>query len=200
VCRAEECNLGNLITDAMRAYAKADIAITNGGGIRANVPVDAKDIPADLNLASPLTLTVGDVLTVFPFGNLVSTFDLKGSDVVAALENGVSQVEGGAGRFPQVSGLRFSWDGSKEAGKRIVSVEVLGKDGKFAPIDPGTTYKVVSNDFMRRGGDGYTVFQDKAINPYDAGAPLDVVMEDYIKANAPIKPIVEGRITRVDKK
>lgn len=197
ICRSQECNLGNLITDAMRAYSKAQIAITNGGGIRSNVPVGV-EIPADLKLAEVLKVTQGDVLTVLPFGNLVSTFELKGSDVVAALENGVSQVESGAGRFPQVSGIRFSWDGSKEAGKRIVSVEVLGADGSYSAIDPNATYSLVSNDFMRRGGDGYSVFKDNSTNAYDGGSPLDVVLGDYIKANSPINPEVEGRITRVD--
>ncbi len=197
ICRSQECNLGNLITDAMRAYSKAQIAITNGGGIRSNVPVGV-EIPADLKLAEVLKVTQGDVLTVLPFGNLVSTFELKGSDVVAALENGVSQVESGAGRFPQVSGIRFSWDGSKEAGKRIVSVEVLGADGSYSAIDPNATYSLVSNDFMRRGGDGYSVFKDNSTNAYDGGSPLDIVLGDYIKANSPINPEVEGRITRVD--
>lgn len=197
VCRVAECNLGNLITDAMRAYSGAQIAITNGGGIRSNVPVGT-DTPADLALPSPYTITMGDVLTVLPFGNLVSTFELTGADVIAALENGVSQVENGAGRFPQVSGLRYTWDGSKDAGSRIVSVEVLGENGEYTAIDPAATYSVVSNDFMRRGGDGYSVLRDNAINPYDGGSPLDVVVADYIKANAPIAPAVEGRITRVD--
>lgn len=197
VCRAEECNLGNLITDAMRAYSGAQIAITNGGGIRSNVPVGA-DIPADLTLPEVYNVTLGDVLTVLPFGNTVATFELKGSDVIAALENGVSQVENGAGRFPQVSGIRFSWDGSKEAGSRIVSVEVLGENGEYAPLDPEATYTLASNDFMRRGGDGYSVFGENAINPYDGGSPLDVVLADYIKANSPINPQVEGRVTRVD--
>ncbi len=197
VCRVQECNLGNLITDAMREYSHAQIAITNGGGIRSNVPVGA-DTPDDVTLAEPQKINLGDVLTVLPFGNLVSTFSLTGADVVAALENGVSQVEAGAGRFPQVSGIRFSWDGSQEPGKRIVSVEVQGEDGTYSPIDPAATYTLVSNDFMRRGGDGYSVFQDNAINPYDAGSPLDVVLEDYIKAHTPINPQIEGRITRVD--
>lgn len=197
VCRVAECNLGNLITDAMRAYSGAQIAITNGGGIRSNVPV-VSEIPADLNFAENYEVTLGDVLTVLPFGNLVSTFDLKGADVIAALENGVSQVENGAGRFPQVSGLRYSWDGSKPAGERIVSVEVLGEDGSYTAIDPEATYSVVSNDFMRAGGDGYTTFDENAIDPYDFGSPLDVVLADYIKLNSPIAPAVEGRVTRVD--
>ncbi len=197
VCRVAECNLGNLITDAMRDETGAQIAITNGGGIRSNVPV-GEDVPDDLSLAQPMQVTLGDVLTVFPFGNLTSTFKLKGSDVVAALENGVSQVEAGAGRFPQVSGLRFSWDGSKDPGSRIVSVEVEGADGTYALIDPDTIYTVASNDFMRRGGDEYTVFDTNGIDPYDFGKPLDQVMADYIANHSPIAPMVEGRITRVD--
>lgn len=196
VCRVEECNLGNLITDAMRAETGAQIAITNGGGIRANIP--EAETPEDVALSTPEEVTLGEVLTVLPFGNLVSTFELSGADVVAALENGVSQVETGAGRFPQVSGLRYSWDGSKEAGSRIVSVEVLNADGEYEPLDPEATYTVVSNDFMRQGGDGYTMFEENAVNPYDFGRPLDQVVADYITANSPVNPEIEGRITRVD--
>src|SRR5687767_13080314 len=117
----------------MREETGAQIAITNGGGIRANIP--DSDTPEDVALDEPRIVTLGEVLTVLPFGNLVSTFELKGADVVAALENGVSLVEEGSGRFPQVSGIRFTWDGSQPAGSRIVSVEVQGEDGQFAPID-----------------------------------------------------------------
>jgi 5'-nucleotidase len=192
VCRAMECNLGNLITDAMRAETGAQIAITNGGGIRANIP-DAPT-PEDVALAAPEEVTLGEVLTVLPFGNLVSTFELPGADVIAALENGVSLIEEGAGRFPQVSGLRYTFDPSQPAGSRIVSVEVEGESGEYAPIDPEATYTIVSNDFMRGGGDGYTVFAENAINPYDFGRPLDQVVADYITANSPVAPAIEGRI------
>lgn len=197
VCRAGECNLGNLITDAMRAETGAQIAITNGGGIRSNVPV-GEDTPEDLALAAPLTVTLGDVLTVLPFGNLTATLSLTGADVVAALENGVSLVENGAGRFPQVSGIRYNWDGSLVAGSRIVSVEVLGEDGTYSPLDLQAVYTVATNDFMRRGGDEYTIFSTNAINAYDFGKPLDQVLAEYITANSPVASIVEGRIIRVD--
>lgn len=197
VCRVAECNLGNLITDAMRAETGAQIAIENGGGIRSNIPV-GEATPEETALGEPLTITLGDVLTVLPFGNLTSTFSLTGADVITALENGVSQVEGGAGRFPQVSGIRFSWDGSLEPGSRIVSVEVEQEDGSYAPIDMEEVYLVASNDFMRRGGDEYTIFEINAIDPYDFGKPLDQVLAEYLMANSPIAPVVEGRITRVD--
>ncbi len=194
VCRAAECNLGNLITDALRWHSGAQIAITNGGGIRSNIPV-TPEIPADLALAEPYTVTLGDVLTVLPFGNLVATLQLNGADIIAALENGLSQIENGAGRFPQVSGLHYTYDPAAEPGSRIVSVEVEGEDGSYAPLDEATVYTVVTNDFMRRGGDGYTVLAENAINPYDFGTPMDQVVADYIVAFAPINPQVEGRIT-----
>jgi 5'-nucleotidase len=193
VCRARECNLGNLITDAMRVETGAQIAITNGGGIRSNVPV-GEDTPEDVTLAEPYTVTLGDVLTVLPFGNLVSTFELTGADIVASIEHGISRRADGAGQFPQVSGLRYTFDPAAEVGSQVVSVEVENEDGTYSPIDPAATYTVVSNDFMRRGGDGYELFANNAINPYDFGRPLDQVVADYIAANSPVTADVEGRI------
>lgn len=185
VCRVEECNLGNLITDALRMQTGADIALQNGGGIRADIAQGE--------------VTLGDVLTVLPFGNLTSTLELEGADVVAALENGVSQVEEVAGRFPQVSGLRYTWDGSQPAGSRIVSVEVLNSEtGEYEPLDPAAVYSVATNDYMRTGGDGYSVLAENAIDPYDYGTPLDEIVATYITENNPVAPEVEGRITRVD--
>jgi len=193
VCRVEECLLGNLITDAMRAETGAQLAITNGGGIRADI--DEGEI------------TLGEVLTVLPFGNLTATFELTGADVVAALENGVSGIrvdggnvvrDGAGGRFPQVSGLRYSFDPNLEAGSRIVSVEVQNEAGEWVAIDPAATYTVASNDFMRQGGDGYSVFQNNAMNAYDFGKPLDQVLAEYLAANTPVAPTIEGRITIVN--
>lgn len=189
-CRFGECTMGNLIADAVMWKTEGEgvqIVILNGGGIRASIP--AGDV------------TVGDVLTVLPFGNLISTFELTGAQVVEALENGVSRAENseneGTGRFPQVAGLRYSWDATQPVGSRIVSVEVLGEDGSYSPIDPDQTYKVASNDFMRTGGDGYEVFVNAA-NAYDFGPSLDLAVQDYIAANSPVAPELEGRITQVE--
>jgi 5'-nucleotidase len=189
-----------LIADAIRASDETvQIVIMNGGGIRSNIPA-AAEMPADLNYAAPQDVTLGDVLTAFPFRNRISTFDLTGADVIAALENGVSRVDSdsGTGRFPQVSGVRFSYDASQEVGSRVQSVEVLGENGEYAPIDPAATYRVASNDFMRQGGDEYIVFRDSGANAFDAGPELEVVLAEYITANSPITPEIEGRITRID--
>ena len=181
VCRFEECNLGNLITDAMRAETGAQVALENGGGIRASI--EKGDV------------TLGDVLTVLPFGNLVSTLSLSGKDLLATLENGASQMETGAGRFLQVSGLRYTVDPSRAVGSRISKVEVLDAEGTYQPLNPTEIYTVATNDFMRSGGDGYTIMAEKGIDAYDFGRPLDQVLADYMKANEPVKIGIEDRIT-----
>lgn len=193
VCRVEECNLGNLIADALRAETGAQIAFMNGGGIRASI--EAGDI------------TLGQVLTVHPFGNTTATFELTGADVIAALENSVSQLavvdgaisrEGLAGRFLQVSGIRVTYDITLEAGSRVVSVEILGEDGNYSPIDPAATYTIAANNFIRTGGDGFTVLAENAINPYDFGRIDYEVTRDYMVSMAPINAAVEGRIIYVN--
>jgi 5'-nucleotidase / UDP-sugar diphosphatase len=184
VCRAMECSMGNLVADAILDRVKdqgIQIAIQNGGGLRASI--DAGEV------------TMGEVLTVLPFQNTLATFRLKGSDVVAALENGVSQIEEGAGRFPQVAGLKYTFDAAAEAGSRVSNVMVGADDGSFAPIDPEATYGVVSNNFMRGGGDGYSVFASNGMDAYDYGPGLEQVVADYVAANSPYKPYTDGRIT-----
>lgn len=183
LCRAQECPMGNLVADAMLDRVKdqgVQIAIQNGGGLRASI--DAGEI------------TMGEVLTVLPFQNTLATFQLKGSDVVAALENGVSQVEEGKGRFPQVSGLQYSFDASQPAGERVSDVMVM-IDGAFAPIEADKVYGVVSNNYMRSGGDGYDVFQTGGMNAYDYGPGLEAVVADFLAANLPYQPYTDGRIT-----
>ena len=185
-CRAVECEMGNLVAEAMLDRVKdqgVTIAIQNGGGLRASI--DAGEI------------TMGEVLTVLPFQNTLATFDLKGADIVAALENGVSQVEEGAGRFPQVAGLRYVWDPAGEPGNRIRTVEVM-EGGAWTQIDLEKVYGVVSNDFMRRGGDGYRVFASGGMNAYDYGPGLEMVVAEFLAANAPYTPFVDGRITKAE--
>jgi 5'-nucleotidase len=177
VCRAMECTMGNLIADAMLARVKdqgIQVAIQNGGGIRASI--DAGEV------------TMGEVLTVLPFQNTLSTFEVTGEVLVAALENGVSQVEEGAGRFPQVAGMTYAFDGAAAAGSRISDVMVGG-----APIDPAATYGVVSNNYVRNGGDGYDMFKTAA-NAYDFGPDVADVTAKYLAENAPYKPYTDGRI------
>ncbi len=184
-CRQQECSMGNLVADAMLDRVKGQgitIAISNGGGLRASID------------AGPVTM--GEVLTVLPFQNTIATFELKGEDIKAALENGVSQVEEGGGRFPQVAGLKFTFDRSKPAGSRITEVSVKEGDG-FAPLDPAKAYMIVSNNYLRGGGDGYSVFTQKGAKAYDYGPSLEDTVADYLAAHRPYKPYTDGRITGV---
>ena len=178
-CRAVECAMGNIIADAMLDRVKdqgIEIALANGGGIRASI--DAGDV------------TMGEVLTVLPFQNTLSTFQVSGATILEALENGVSQHEEGAGRFLQVAGMKYTFDVSMPAGERISDVMVGD-----APIDPAKIYGVVSNNFVRNGGDGFVMFRDAA-NAYDFGPDLADVTAEYMAQMGPVTPMLDGRITQ----
>ncbi len=184
-CRVEVCEMGVLVADAMLDRMRdqgISVAIQNGGGLRASI--DAGEI------------TMGEVLTVLPFQNTLATFQLTGADLTAALENGVSRVEGVAGRFAQVAGLKYAWNPEAKAGSRIVSVEIVGVDGSTSPLDPAATYGVVSNNYLRSGGDGYEVFKAKAQNAYDYGPNLEQVVAEYLKSKGIYTPYKDDRITR----
>ena len=184
ICRVQECEMGNLVAEAMLDRVKdqgISIAFANSGGLRASID------------AGPITM--GEVLTVLPFQNVISTFTLTGADVIAALENGVSQVEEVKGRFAQVAGLRYTYtlDAAPNAG-RVSKVEVLGAKG-WAPIDPDAEYGVVSNDFLRGGGDGYAIFRDNAKDAYDFGPGVEDVVAEYLISGGVYQPMTDGRIT-----
>jgi 5'-nucleotidase len=183
-CRTGECALGNLIADIMlwrTAGEGSEIAIANGGGIRAGLPAGA--------------VTRGDVLQVLPFGNTLATFGLHGRDLLRALEHGLTR--NGSGAFPQVAGLSYSWDATRPAGERLGRVTVRGADGIFAPLDEARIYRLVSNNFLRRGGDGYDVLRDHAIDAYDFGPVLADAAIAYLGEHAPIAPRLEGRIKQL---
>jgi 5'-nucleotidase / UDP-sugar diphosphatase len=181
--RAAESNFGNLIADAIREGVGADVALMNGGGIR-----------GDRTYPAGTVLTREDVLGELPFGNITVLVELSGADLLAALENGVSQVEDVAGRFPQVSGMTFAYDPSKAAGSRVVRVEVGG-----VPLDLGRMYKVATNDYVYSGGDGYIALsKGKALIDASGGTLMASMLMDYITEKGEIAPQVEGRITRLD--
>ncbi|UWR81464.1 5'-nucleotidase/apyrase family protein [Phaeobacter inhibens] len=184
-CRVQECQMGNLVADAMLDRVKdqgVSIAIANSGGIRASL--------------EPGEVTMGEVLTVLPFQNTLSTFEITGEEVIAALENGVSQVEEIKGRFPQVAGLKFTWDPTIAPNEGRIQDVMVGEGDSFAPIDPAKTYVVVTNNYVRNGGDGYKVFAGDDKNAYDFGPDLADVMAEYLVENSPYKPYTDGRISQ----
>ena len=179
ITRSQESTMGNLITDAMRQSLKTDLAIINGGGIRANIlrPAGSK-------------LTRGDIFAELPFGNVAIVIEMTGASILKALEAAVSQVESGAGRFPQVSGIKFGYAPSAPAGQRLREVEVNG-----TPIDPARSYRVATTDYLLRGGDGSDEFQKGKliIKPAD-GQLLAPLVTDYVASIRTLSPRIEGRI------
>lgn len=177
--RTREAAIGNLIADAMRASTKADVAITNGGGIRSG-----KVYPPGS------TITRRDVLAELPFDNRIVVLEVPGADIRAAIENGLSQLPNAGGRFPQVSGMTVVADISRPPGKRVTAIRIGGK-----PLDAKRVYTLATNDFMSRGGDGYTMFVNDARLLPDPDGPLlanDVMV--YVRKLGTVKTGVEGRI------
>lgn len=173
--RTGETTLGNLITDAMLAgVADADVAFANGGGIRASIA--AGDV------------TFGDVVTAFPFTNTLAVIEVTGAELMAALEHGVDLFPGEAGHFPHVSGMTYKFDAGKPVGERIVEVIIKGE-----ALETDKTYKLVTNDFMAAGGDGYEMFKGKTF--IAEGGLLSDVLIAYFIEKGEVNPVVEGRVT-----
>jgi 5'-nucleotidase/UDP-sugar diphosphatase len=177
--RTGEAAIGNLIADAMRASAKADVALMNGGGIRGE-----KVYPPGA------TLTRRDVLAELPFSNRVVTIELSGRDIRRALENALSALPDASGRFPQVSGMTVEADRSRPAGSRVTAIKVGG-----SPLDDNKTYRLATNDYLSRGGDDYTMFRDASRVLPDDDSPLLVneVMA-YARKLGTLRTGIESRV------
>ena len=183
--RTGETNLSNFIADAFRQATNADIGFSNGGGMRAN-----KVFPVG-------QLTKRDVLSMLPFENPVTKIEITGAVLKAALENGVSQVveESESGRFPQVSGVQFEYDGRKPVGSRVVKVTVNGQ-----PLNEKKTYTMASTGYIADGGDGYVMFKSgKRLIAHESASLDALIVTNAIQAAGEIAPQVEGRIKRLDK-
>ena len=182
VVRGEESAMGNLIADALRDSTGADVAIANGGGIRADRTYDAGTM-----------LTRKDIMSELPFGNSTVVTELTGAQILAAIENGVSQVEKGAGRFPQVSGMSYVYDPSAPAGSRVASLMVGDSE-----IDQNAVYSLATNDYILGGGDGYSSLGggNVLVNAGDGNLMANDVI-DYIIKSGGVSAAVEGRIKKV---
>jgi 5'-nucleotidase len=182
--RVRETNLGNLICDAMLWKTKGfdtTLAIQNGGGIRASIPQGM--------------ITMGQVLEVLPYGNQITILSLSGEDVWAALENGVSQVAEGSGRFPHVGGMRYAFDPAAEPGARVTAVDVWDVATEtYIPLDPAIIYQLATNNFIANGGDDFITFAE-AMDRYETGWLLSDTFAEFLDIFAPVKPVIEGRIT-----
>jgi 2',3'-cyclic-nucleotide 2'-phosphodiesterase (5'-nucleotidase family) len=210
--RTCESLIGDVVTDSMRTTYESigvEFAITNSGGIRADLTCPTTDdtsdfCPATLYPFAPdsFPITRGKVLDVLPFGNVVVTVQITGAELKAMLENGVSTMPTVNGRFPQVSGLCFTYDIALPAGSRVTGAVLAAADGTCTatPIDltSAQSYLIAQNDFMANGGDGYANVYGRSTTQ----GIMDQVLADYIVANTPLDPFVlappDGRITCID--
>lgn len=183
-CRMRECEMGNTVAEAMLSRVAASgvtIAISNGGGMRASLAAGE--------------VTLDDIFGVLPFQNTLFTMELTGAQIIAALEQGVSRFEIRTGSFPQIAGLRFRFSPLALAGRgRVTEVNVQTRDG-WAPIDPAVTYSVVVSKFMAAGGDGYSALAERR-NRYDTTIDMADALAEFLSANAPYAPRMDGRIAR----
>jgi len=187
VVRAQESNMGNFVADTIRADVEADTALMNGGGIRTD-RLYFEDASED----NPAEITRRVVVDILPFPNNVVELEITGETLLAALENGVSRVEEGAGRFPQVSGITYTYDPTAESGDRITEATAGGD-----PIDSEATYTLATNDFVSGGGDGYSMLSDATVLvSSNEGALLSDLVIDTIEEQGTISPTTEGRIIR----
>lgn len=173
--RTGETNLGNLITDAMLNNTGAEIAITNGGGIRSSIKTG--------------DITKGDLISVLPFGNFIVTKYLTGTEIKDIIEHGIKDAPNAAGQFPHVAGLKFIYDEKQPAGSRIIEITFNNK-----PLEMDKKYLVATNDFMSAGGDGYPHF--KEANTENEFSALDEALREYVEKLGTVDYKVEGRITK----
>ena len=193
--RLFESAMGNMVTDAMRAkYPGVDAAYTNSGGLRQDLlvsPPTAGEQPGEI--------TWGEMFSVLPFGNRTVILTLTGAQLEQAFINGFTPFcfpgfSGGTGRFPQISGMKvtFTCNGNTPVVTGMWKTP-QGINGPATPIGPADTIRFVTNDFMLTGGDGYTVFT-QGTNVQQPGDDLLQVAIEYVTANSPVAPVVEGRI------
>jgi 5'-nucleotidase / UDP-sugar diphosphatase len=183
VVRTSETAFGNFLTDEMRAFHDADIAVQNSGGIRENRVFPAGDI------------TRRDISEILPFANHLVKAEIRGEHILAALEHSVRLYPDPNGGFLQVSGMEFTFDPSQPAGSRVVDVLIGGE-----PLDPDRTYTMATNDFTLGGGDGFTWFRDhtNVLVGANEGPLLSTFLINRIEnRTSPVDTDVEGRITTV---
>jgi 2',3'-cyclic-nucleotide 2'-phosphodiesterase (5'-nucleotidase family) len=192
--RLYESAMGNMVADAMRLkYPGVDAALTNSGGLRSDLvcsPPSAGEANCEI--------TWGEMFSVLPFGNRTVILTLTGAQLNSALLNGFSPKCNPAiatGRFPQVSGLRATYhcDGVNPVVDGVWKTPD-GIGGPETPVGPADTVRLVTNDFMFTGGDGYTAFAG-GTNVLQPGDDLLQIAIDYVTANSPVAPVVDGRIT-----
>ena len=123
----------------------------------------------------PGPITVGEVITVLPFGNTLATMDATGAELKEAFEISVSKYPIESGGFLHVSGAKVEFDSSKPDGERVVSIAYKNADDSYTEIEDAETYTIATNAFTAKGGDGYDVFK----KAYEEGRVTDLGLSDW---------------------
>ncbi|MDH5492901.1 MAG: 5'-nucleotidase C-terminal domain-containing protein, partial [Myxococcales bacterium] len=201
--RTGETALGDLVADALRAATGADLALVNGGGIRAGLPANGV-LPADTALrrpgagyaaGPPFDIVFEDLRAVFPFGNRALTAAVTGAQLHAFLEHALAEYTGpaaGTGSFVQISGFRMVFDGAAAPGARVVSLSL--EDGTPIPDEATASYTLSLPDYVWYGGTGHYGLVEASTAPPTVGAPLEEVLADYFQAQGEVTAATDGRI------
>jgi len=180
-CRREECLSGNIAADSLRAvpFKDAQVALVSGGTLRTSLPGGA--------------VTPGHVLGTLPFQNTPQITSMPGAVLLQALEHGVSKYGEDEGGFLQVSGLHYAFKPSNKPGNRVTKAEVMDEDGQWRPLDNNALYRVVTLDFLTRGGDGFSMFMPLKWEEGDKSA--SDVLRVYLERHSPVKATMQDRIS-----
>jgi 2',3'-cyclic-nucleotide 2'-phosphodiesterase (5'-nucleotidase family) len=180
--RAGEAAAGNLIADALRACAGADVGLQQAGSILAR----PQPLPAG-------PLRAEHVVQMVPGTTSAVVLRVTGAQLLAALENSVSRVEHLDSRFAQVSGVRFAYDPERPPGARVVGATVGGR-----PVVPGATYTVATGHGTAYLPNGYDMLREAEVMlPAHEGPLLRRVLLDYLAQQGTVNPAAEGRIQAV---
>ncbi|XP_069462438.1 5'-nucleotidase [Ambystoma mexicanum] len=195
-CRFRECNMGNMICDAMiyhnirypdeKSWNHVSMCILNGGSIRA--PIDER--------SSNGTITLEDLMSVLPFGGTYDLLQLRGSTLRAAFEHSVYRHGSGTGEFLQVGGIRVVYDLKRKPGNRVIGIDVLCTECRtptYVPLEDALVYKVILPSYVAAGGDGYSMIKEDGLK-HDSGDLDLAVVGHYITKMEKVYPAVEGRI------
>lgn len=181
--RTRETPVGNLVADAMRVATGADMALTNGGGLRSN------------QTYPPGILHKKDIANILPFPNTVVVLELTGAQIRTALESGLAKTGQPSGAFPHVSGISFAYDPAQPVGSRVKSISAGN-----VPLDDAKNYTLATNDFVAAGGSGYAILKTALKRPSPTNGKLLVtVVSDYIKKHGIVAPQNEGRVVNLSK-
>lgn len=185
--RSRETTFGNALADLVAAEFDVPLVFLNGGTIRGNH-----------HYKKHHRITRGDIMREFPFPNTLSVIKITGADLWQSLEEGVRKVESRTGYFPQVAGFSFTFDSSRKAFDRILSVTVGGHP--ISRYDTHVTHTLVVNEYLRKGGDGFSrMVGCEVVEHGKAEKLMFVIVLEALRRRKEFGGVLEERIVDISK-